>query len=134
MKYKQYKLWVMHTNFNVTAQIAEKINRCEGVEILKIWTRYRCWVGFGNLFDVEKIQSQIEVALGANKTSKANRAMMIKKLSKSLSKKHKWWIIFDSHDGKIDFICADSKENLFENILNDPRKIEDNILAKSINL
>lgn len=127
----QYKMWVMHTNFNVTASIAEKINRCAGVEILKIWTRYRCWIGFGNLFDVEKIQEQIEISLGANKSNKNNQNILIKKLSKNLSKKHKWWIIFNSENGKIDFIAGESKSNLYENISQDPRKIEENIIAKS---
>ena len=127
----QYKLWVMHTNFNVTASILDKINRCEGVEILKVWTRYRCWIGFGNLFDVEKIQAKIEVALGANKSAKANQNIVIEKLSKTLSRKHKCWVIFNSEHGKIDFIAADSKSTLYENMSQDPRKIEENIIAKS---
>ncbi len=42
-----FNFWVMHTNFDLTDEIVDKIQRVPGVEILKIFSRYRAMVGFG---------------------------------------------------------------------------------------
>jgi hypothetical protein len=42
-----YKLWVGHTNFDITSKIISEIENIKGVEILRVWTRYRFWLGIG---------------------------------------------------------------------------------------
>ena len=38
---KIFNFWTGHTNFNISQSIASIIERCDGVEILDIFTRYR---------------------------------------------------------------------------------------------
>lgn len=47
---KLFNFWVGHTNFNITPNISKIIEKCEGVEILDIFTRYRFRIGVGKCF------------------------------------------------------------------------------------
>lgn len=46
-----FNFWVAHTNFNISANIVEIIEKSEGVEILDIFTRYRFRIGIGKCFN-----------------------------------------------------------------------------------
>lgn len=127
----QYKLWVMHTNFNISGPIVNVINKIDGVEILRVWTRYRCWLGIGNLFEVEKVQEAIEKALGANKKEVKKPNPVIKKLIKKLAEKYNFWIIFKDKNEKLDFISGETKEEVLEKMGGDHCSIESSMVAKS---
>lgn len=59
-----YNLWVMHTNFNLYGRIEEVLRQVPGVEILRIWSRYRAWVGIGSLFDSKDVHDSVRFHLG----------------------------------------------------------------------
>lgn len=61
-----FDCWVGHTNFNITEQVKDKINKIEGVEILKIYSRYRFFVGIGRMFDFKDVRKDIEQQLTGN--------------------------------------------------------------------
>lgn len=65
-----FDCWVGHTNFNITEQLKEKINRIEGVEILKIYSRYRFFIGVGKMFDFKDVRQDIECQLTGNTDEK----------------------------------------------------------------
>lgn len=46
-----FNFWVAHTNFNISANVVEIIEKSEGVEILDIFTRYRFRIGIGKCFN-----------------------------------------------------------------------------------
>ena len=46
----QFKLYIMHTNFNISERVAKIVESIPGVETLDIFSRYRCRVGIGRLF------------------------------------------------------------------------------------
>lgn len=96
---KLYKMWVGHCNFDITRNIMKTIEEVEGVEILRVWTRYRFWIGFGNLFDDIEIQKNIEEAISPTKKKPKN--VSINALSKVLNKKYKNWIIYSLKNGEI---------------------------------
>ena len=58
-----FDCWIGHTNFDVTPRIKDKLNRIPGVEILKIFSRYRFFVGIGQMFDFQNVRYEIEKEL-----------------------------------------------------------------------
>ena len=58
-----FDCWVGHTNFDITPKIKEKLNTIPGVELLKICSRYRFFVGIGNMFDFSEVRKNIEKEL-----------------------------------------------------------------------
>lgn len=57
---QNFDCWMAHTNFNITKEIKDKLNRTEGVEILKICSRYRFFIGIGRMFDFKDVRKVIE--------------------------------------------------------------------------
>lgn len=47
---KVFNFWVGHTNFSITEEIYDLVEKVDGVEILDIFTRYRFRIGIGKLF------------------------------------------------------------------------------------
>lgn len=58
-----FDCWVGHTNFDITPKIREKLNLIPGVELLKIFSRYRFFIGIGNMFDFGEVRKSIEKEL-----------------------------------------------------------------------
>lgn len=58
-----FDCWVGHTNFDITPKIKEKLDQIPGVEVLKIFSRYRFFIGIGNMFDFGEVRKTIEKEL-----------------------------------------------------------------------
>lgn len=56
---KIFNFWVGHTNFNITKDISNIIEKCDGIELLDIFTRYRFRVGIGKCFNDSEVMSLI---------------------------------------------------------------------------
>jgi hypothetical protein len=61
-----FDCWMGHTNFNLTPEIKSILNKIDGVEILKICSRYRFFVGIGKMFEFNDVRSMIERELESN--------------------------------------------------------------------
>ena len=59
----QFDCWVGHTNFDITNNIKDTLDTAEGVEILKINSRYRFFIGVGKMFDFKDVRTNIEEKL-----------------------------------------------------------------------
>jgi hypothetical protein len=57
---QNFDCWLGHTNFNITKEIKDKLNRTEGIELLKICSRYRFFIGVGRMFDFGNVRKVIE--------------------------------------------------------------------------
>jgi hypothetical protein len=55
-----YDCWVGHANFDITPSIKGKLKNTEGVEALRIITRYRFFIGVGKMFDFSEVRKVIE--------------------------------------------------------------------------
>lgn len=55
-----FDCWMAHTNFDITPVIKEKLNVVPGVEVLKICSRYRFFVGVGTMFNFRDVRKNIE--------------------------------------------------------------------------
>ena len=58
-----FDCWVGHTNFNITNSIKKELEESEGVEILKLTSRYRFFIGVGRMFDFTDVRRDIEEKL-----------------------------------------------------------------------
>lgn len=54
-----FNFWVGHTNFNISKNISDLLEECEGVETLDIFTRYRFRVGIGKAFEAGDVMRGI---------------------------------------------------------------------------
>lgn len=57
---KIFNFWVGHTNFNLSKEIVQIIEVCDGVEILDIFTRYRFRLGVGKCFNDSDVMQKIQ--------------------------------------------------------------------------
>ena len=55
-----FDCWIGHTNFDITKEIKSILNKTEGVELLKVLSRYRFFVGIGKMFDFKEVCKKIE--------------------------------------------------------------------------
>jgi hypothetical protein len=72
-----FDCWVGHTNFNLTEEIKTALNIVDGVEVLKICSRYRFFVGIGKMFDFSEVRKNIEKELTLNEEPKIERSPKI---------------------------------------------------------
>ena len=57
---KYFKFWIGHTNFDITSQVSDIIEKTEGVEVLNVYTRYRFRIGIGHCFKDRNVMSYIQ--------------------------------------------------------------------------
>lgn len=58
-----FDCWIGHTNFDLTHSTKEVLNKVPGIELLKIFSRYRFFIGIGTMFDFANVRNDIEKAL-----------------------------------------------------------------------
>lgn len=68
-----YDCWIGHTNFDITNRIKETLNSIDGVEILKICSRYRFFIGIGQMFNFAEVRKSIENELINKKETQHDR-------------------------------------------------------------
>lgn len=55
-----FDCWIGHTNFDITTHIKNELDKIPGVEVLKVLSRYRFFIGLGQLFDFKNVRKDIE--------------------------------------------------------------------------
>ena len=63
-----FNCWLGHCNFDITEDLVNKINLAEGVEGLKVLSRYRFFVGVATMFDFSEVRRNIENAVKSEDT------------------------------------------------------------------
>lgn len=58
-----FDCWIAHTNFDITQKIKDRLNSIPGIELLKICSRYRFFIGIGQMFDFKEVRNKIEESL-----------------------------------------------------------------------
>jgi hypothetical protein len=59
----RWDCWLGYTNFGVTHKISDKIKTIEGVEAIKVMSRYTFCIGIGKLFEFSSVRKDIENAI-----------------------------------------------------------------------
>lgn len=120
--YKQFKLWMGHTNFTINAKIANIIKCIPGVEVLTILTRYRFMIGVGELFNIRDVRTAIERSLQCTKEEieiigDKTLRNEIEQLKQELSV-HDKWAIYVFPNGKIEYVTSEiGNKNFNEKLL-----------------
>ena len=55
-----FECWIGHTNFDITRDIKDTLDKTQGIEILKILSRYRFFIGVGKMFDFKNVRKNVE--------------------------------------------------------------------------
>lgn len=55
-----FDCWMGHTNFNITEGIKDQLNETDGIEVLRVCSRYRFFIGVGRMFDFKEVRQKIE--------------------------------------------------------------------------
>jgi hypothetical protein len=58
-----FECWMGHTNFDITETIKTTLDKTEGIELLKICSRYRFFIGIGKMFEFKNVRKLIEERL-----------------------------------------------------------------------
>ena len=57
---RMFECWVGHVNFEITEEIAKKIEFAQGVGAFKVLSRYRFFIGVEKLFDFRDVRQEIQ--------------------------------------------------------------------------
>lgn len=55
-----YDCWIGHCNFDITNEIKDLLDQTPGVEVLKIISRYRFFIGVGQMFKFSDVRKYID--------------------------------------------------------------------------
>ena len=55
-----FDCWMGHTNFNITEGIKDQLNETDGIEVLRVCSRHRFFIGVGRMFDFKEVRQKIE--------------------------------------------------------------------------
>ena len=69
-----FDCWIGHTNFDITPDIKKNLDSIEGIEVLKIFSRYRFFIGIGKMFDFKSVRNGIEELLLKKERQNAHRS------------------------------------------------------------
>ena len=110
----KYDCWIGHTNFDITYEIKNIIERIDGVEVLKVLTRYRFFVGVAKMFDFKTVRVEIEKILCGKHTENHEECVLDDETRvavddiKSRISSQKLWAIYVFPNGQIDYISSDN--------------------------
>jgi transcriptional regulator NrdR family protein len=112
----RWDCWICHSNFDITAEIAEKIEKIEGIEALKIMGRYSFFIGIAKMFDFTEVRNNIEKTLCAYTEEEILSNEEIEKtvnLVKEQLKFSDYWSILVSPSGDLDYISSDKMDKKY---------------------
>ena len=102
-----FECWIGHTDFNITSSEVDRLNIVEGVEVLKIMSRYRFFIGVGKLFTFSSVRPLIESALKIGKSFLSEpRSSTLEEVMEYLQDKERW-IIYQEKDGTYSAMSTD---------------------------
>ena len=112
----RWDCWLGYTNFDITKRISSAIEKINGVEALRILSRYSFFIGIGRLFDIKDVRRNIEKQLCAYTEeeilSNENTQATVNLVKEQLKTK-KYWSILVSPEGKVDYIVSDTMDKIY---------------------
>lgn len=63
MMITNFDCWLGHTNFDITPDVKRILDSTQGVELLRVMSRYRFFIGVGKMFDFTEVRKNIEEQL-----------------------------------------------------------------------
>jgi hypothetical protein len=106
---KMYDCWVCHTNFDITKHHENLLNQIDGIEVLKIMTRYRIFIGIGKLFSLTDVRPKVNVVL--NVSSKLESDKIMEEIEG-----YDIWAVFIYENGDYKIIVHDGNDDEYDGI------------------
>ena len=63
MMITNFDCWLGHTNFDITPHVKRILDSTQGVELLRVMSRYRFFIGVGKMFEFTEVRKNIEEQL-----------------------------------------------------------------------
>lgn len=126
---KGFELWLGYTDFSITQEIAQRIEKVEGVELFSLMTRYRFCVGIGKLFSFRDVRRGIEATLNINIEDTLPKAVL--ELKESLEQQTDDWLIYVGPNG--DYLSSNSFQSNHRDVVNlvlNSKEYENGIILK----
>jgi hypothetical protein len=114
-----FDFWIMHTNFNLSKRVVDKLIEVPGVETCDVITRYRARIGFAKCFKSSAVKAEIGAVLGVGtpprtdhksdhvlKTEVQEKVNLLKSQAEGL---YSHWAIYVIPNGEISFIHSDDQ-------------------------
>ena len=121
-----FEFWILHTNFDITEEVAETICKSRGVDAFIPLTRYRCRIGFptSKLFVVSELKLEIQkniIALDEAEESSVNIEALfdeettgkIESKITELKGRSKYWALYVLPNGNMEALESDLPNNVF---------------------
>ena len=118
----RWDCWMGHTNFDITNNMASKLDlEIDGVEALKILGRYSFFIGIGKLFDIAQVRKDIETLLCVYTEQEVlndSEMRVTVDLVKEQLESKKYWSLFVSAEGEVEYIVSDEMDKRYLDGLN----------------
>lgn len=109
----RWNCWIGNTNFEITDEVALKIEEAEGVAALRVMDRYSFCIGIAKQFDQKTVASKIQEAIcfyeEQQESFKESQTLNIDTL-KDLFKEYKFWSVYVHENGNLDW-CFSNEDN-----------------------
>ena len=118
----RWDCWMGHTNFDITNNMDSKLDlEIDGVEALKILGRYSFFIGIGKLFDIAQVRKDIETLLCVYTEQEVlndSEMRVTVDLVKEQLESKKYWSLFVSAEGEVEYIVSDEMDKRYLDGLN----------------
>lgn len=104
-----FDCWIAHTNFPLTEEEKDILDNIEGIEILRIMSKYRFFVGIGKLFSLTDVRPRVEMALQIGHKSRFEE--IIEKIGNNMV-----WAVGIYKDGSYKVIFPEDGRDFIEDI------------------
>lgn len=112
----RWDCWMGHSNFDITNEIADKIELINGIEALRVMGRYSFFIGVGKLFDIKEVRTDIEKELCVYTEqeilSNENTQATVDLVKEQLKTK-KYWSMLVSPEGEVEYIVSDKMDKIY---------------------
>jgi tRNA U54 and U55 pseudouridine synthase Pus10 len=117
----RWDCWICHTNFDITSDIADKIEKSEGIEALKVLGRYSFFIGIAKMFDVKDVRRNIEQEICIYTEEEILSDTEIQKtvdLVKKQLQSSDYWSILVSPTGEVEYVSSNQMNKNYLDGLN----------------
>jgi hypothetical protein len=119
---QRWDCWIGHTNFEITKDIANKIEEIEGIEALKILGRYSFFVGVARMFDIKDVRRDVDANV-CNYTEEEilsdselqETVDLVKKQLQSVD----YWSILVGPRGEVEYVSSNKMDKTYLDGLNE---------------
>ncbi len=113
---RTFNLWVGHTNFDVTKRLIQQIECLPGVEVLKVHSRYRFWLGIGKAFVPSEVKANIEKFVAEFDKPPEKPSTSLDLICNTMRSRHKFWAVVVCKDNKLKLIGEETQQKVVDAI------------------